>query len=82
MTTRSDLTTRHHPTSRKDTYMQHIELRLGAINERQALERSLRNADRAAFASARSIRARIGESIIRLGRRVAGESLRAPVWTG
>ncbi|OGO58744.1 MAG: hypothetical protein A2V85_15160 [Chloroflexi bacterium RBG_16_72_14] len=82
MTFRSDLTTRHHLTSRKDIHMQHIELRLGAIHERQALERSLRNADRAALASARSIRERVGESIIRLGHRVAGESLRAPVWTG
>ncbi len=82
MTIRSDLTTRHHPTSRKDIHMQHIELRLGAIHERQALERALRHADRAALASARSIRERVGESIIRLGHRVAGESLRAPVWTG
>ncbi len=62
--------------------MQHIELRLRAIQEHQALLRSHRDADRAAFASARSIRARIGESIIRLGRRVAGDSLHAPAWTG
>jgi len=59
-----------------------IRDRLRTVLERQAFERSIREADRAALASARSIRERVGESLIRLGRRVAGESLRAPVWTG
>ena len=59
-----------------------IELRLAAINERQALERSYRAADRAASGQARSIRSQVGESIIRLGRRVAGESLGSPALTG
>ncbi len=36
-------TNRHHLTSRKDHRMFGIELRLAAINERQALERSLRD---------------------------------------
>jgi hypothetical protein len=72
----------HHHTSRKDHRMFAIELRLAAINERQALERSLRAADRAALGQARSIRSQVGESIIRLGRRVAGESLGSPALTG
>ncbi len=59
-----------------------IEHRLAAINERQALERSYRAADRAASGQSRSIRSQVGESIIRLGRRVAGESLRSPALTG
>jgi hypothetical protein len=75
-------TNRHHFTSRKDHPMFGIELRLAAINERQSLERSFRAADRAAFGQARSIRSQVGESIIRLGRRVAGESLGSPALTG
>jgi len=83
-----DQASRHHLTSRKDHQMFAIELRLAAINERQALERSYRAADRAASAAraasgqARSIRSQVGESIIRLGRRVAGESLGSPALTG
>ena len=81
-TQRSDQASRHHLTSRKDHQMFGIELRLAAINERQALERSFRAADRAALGQARSIRSQVGESIIRLGRRVAGESLGSPALTG
>ena len=75
-------TNREFITSRKDHRMFAIELRLAAINERQALERSFRAADRAALGQARSIRSQVGESIIRLGRRVAGESLGSPALTG
>ena len=75
-------TNRHHLTSRKDHRMFGIELRLAAINERQSLERSFRAADRAAATQSRSIRFQVGESIIRLGRRVAGESLGSPALTG
>ena len=83
MTTKhSDQASRPHLTSRKDHQMFGIELRLAAINERQALERSFRAADRAASRQARSIRSQVGESIIRLGRRVAGESLGSPALTG
>ena len=78
----SDRASRHHLTSRKDHQMFGIELRLAAINERQALERSFRAADRAALGRARSIRSQVGESIIRLGRRVAGESFGSPALTG
>jgi hypothetical protein len=62
--------------------MQTIEFRLAEIREREALLRSIRAADRAGPSSARSIRSRLGESLIRLGRRVAGESSPAPSWTG
>ena len=75
-------TNHNYHTSRKDHRMFAIELRLAAINERQALERSLRAADRAALGQVRSIRSQVGESIIRLGRRVAGESLGSPALTG
>jgi hypothetical protein len=82
-TTRIDTTSRSRLlTSRKDLQMQHIELRLAAISERQALERSHREADRAALGRARSIRSQLGESIIRLGRRVAGESVGSPALSG
>jgi hypothetical protein len=79
---RTEQPIRDQSTSRKDQHMFAIELRLAAINERQALERSIRDADRAAFGQARSIRSQLGESIIRLGRRVAGESLGSPALTG
>ncbi len=82
MTFRSDTTTRHHHTFRKDLHMQHIELRLADIGERQALLRSNREGDRAAEGRARSIRRQIGQSLIRLGRRVGGESVSAPAWQG
>ena len=83
MTTKhSDQASRHHLSSRKDHQMFGIELRLAAINERQALERSLRDADRAASGQARSIRSHLGESIIRLGRRVGGDAITAPAWQG
>jgi hypothetical protein len=82
MTTRSDSTTRHHSTLREDTTMQHIELRLADIGERQALLRSIREGDRAAERRSRSIRRQIGESFIRLGRRVAGDIVTTPAWQG
>jgi len=58
-----------------------IELRLASIQERQSLLRSSRDADRAS-PSRRSIRARIGESLIRLGERLAGGQLPSPAPTG
>jgi hypothetical protein len=79
--THSDQSIRDQSTSRKDSHMFAIELRLASINERQSLERSIRDADRA-FVRARSIRSHVGESIIRLGRRVAGESLGSPALSG
>ena len=75
--------TRHQTTLlHKDTHMQHIELRLADIGERQALLRSIREGDRAANGRAWSIRRSIGESFIRLGRRIGGDSVSAPAWQG
>jgi hypothetical protein len=64
--------------------MQHIELRLASIQERQSLLRSIRDADRAADRNAAppSIRSFLGSSLIRLGERIAGERRATPVWTG
>ena len=73
---------RQHHLLRKDLHMQHIELRLADVEERQARYRVLRDADRAALVQARSVRHRVGESIIRLGRRVGGDAITAPAWQG
>jgi len=72
----------HLHTFRKDLHMQHIELRLADVEERQSRYRDLRDADRAALVQARSVRHRVGESIIRLGRRVGGDAITAPAWQG
>jgi hypothetical protein len=75
-------TRRHNTLLNKDTHMQHIELRLADIGERQALLRSVRDGDRAASGRAWSIRRSIGESLVRLGRRIGGDSVSAPAWQG
>jgi hypothetical protein len=84
MTSQTHTQNTRHPNTLlyKDTHMQHIELRLADIGERQALLRSIREGDRAAERRARSIRRRIGESFIRLGRRIGGDSVSAPAWQG
>jgi len=80
---RTALDTRHQTSLLlKDPHMQHIELRLADIGERQALLRSIREGDRAAERRAWSIRRSIGESFIRLGRRIGGDSVSAPAWQG
>ena len=80
---RTVLDTRHQTTLlHKDTHMQHIELRLADIGERQALLRSIREGDRAATRRAWSIRRSVGESLVRLGRRIGGDSATAPAWQG
>jgi hypothetical protein len=81
-TTQRNHANRHHHTFRKDLHMSHIDLRLADVQERQSRYRILRDADRAAFVRARSIRHRVGESIIRLGRRVGGDAITAPAWQG
>jgi hypothetical protein len=82
MTNRSRSITRHPHPFVEDTALLHIELRLAEILAYQASERALRDADRLGFSHARSIRSRLGESLIRLGRRVSGERLANPAWTG
>jgi hypothetical protein len=79
---RSDTTTRHHLTLRKERHMQHIELRLAAIGEHQALLRSTRDAERDGLRSSRTLRHQVGESLVRLGRRIGGDAMTAPAWQG
>lgn len=65
--------------------MQELEYRIAVIREREAHLRSIRHDERAANARARSVRLLVGESIIRVGRRVAGHqpgSPASPAWTG
>jgi hypothetical protein len=88
MTSRSDSTTRelrdarHHSTFREDIHLHHIELRLADVGERQALYRSHREGDRVAEGSSRSVRRRVGESLVRLGRRIGGDAITSPAWQG
>jgi hypothetical protein len=70
-------------TSRKDRSMQYIELRLADTRERQLRFQADRDAERAALGQARSsLRRQLGRSLVRLGRRVGGESVTAPAWQG
>jgi hypothetical protein len=80
--TRTAQSTRHHSTLRKDDTMFHIELRLAEIEERHERFRAIREHERIGFRSARSLRQRFGESLVRLGQRVGGESVHAPAWQG
>ena len=79
---RTNSSTRHHLTLRKDTHMFHIELRLAEIGERQALMRSIRDAERDGLRSNRSLRHQVGQSLVRLGRRIGGDAMTAPAWQG
>lgn len=79
ITTRS---TRHHSTFRKDDTMFHIELRLAEVEERHQRFRLARDADRTGLESARSFRHQLGQSLVRLGRRIGGDSMTAPAWQG
>jgi hypothetical protein len=85
----AEMTTRHintehrrFRTSRKGDDMQHHSIQLALVRDYHARLRAEREADRLALASARSIRSQLGESIIRLGQRVAGERLGSPALTG
>jgi hypothetical protein len=74
---------RHHLTSRKERTMFAIEHRLADVGERQQRFRADREADRAAQRLARSsLRRTVGRSLVRLGRRIGGESMTAPAWQG
>ena len=67
---------------RKDTTMQFIELRLADVAERQALLRSTRDAERDGLRSTRTLRYQVGQSLVRLGRRIGGEAMTSPAWQG
>jgi hypothetical protein len=70
-------------TSRKERTMQHIELRLADTRERQLRFQADRDAERTALGQSRSsLRRHLGRSLVRLGRRVGGESVTAPAWQG
>jgi hypothetical protein len=70
-------------TSRKDRTMQYIELRLADVGERQQRFQADRDAERSAFGRDRSsLRRQVGGSLVRLGRRVAGDAMTAPAWQG
>jgi len=70
-------------TSRKERTMQHIELRLADTRERQLRFQADRDAERTAPGQSRSsLRRQLGRSLVRLGRRVGGESMTAPAWQG
>ena len=65
--------------------MHELEYRIAVIREREAHLRSIRFHEREASVQARSIRLQVGESIIRLGRRVAGHqpaTRGTAAWTG
>ena len=79
---RHDTSTRHHSTLREDTTMQFIELRLADVGERQAQLRSIRDPERAGLRSTRTLRRQLGESLVRLGRRIGGDASTAPAWQG
>ena len=63
--------------------MQYIELRLADVGERQRRFQADRNAERSAPGRDRSsLRRQLGESLVRLGRRVGGDTMTAPAWQG
>ena len=86
MTTAPAPQSRHSLHLRKDRQMQDIDLRLRVVHDYQARLREDRRVDRLAGASARAsrrpIRRRVGESLVRLGQRVAGDGLGSPALTG
>jgi hypothetical protein len=71
----------HHHDLREDLLMLHPEHRLAAVHERQALLRSIRDEVRRPVPS-HPIRRHLGESLMRLGRRIAGEHASARAWSG
>ena len=84
MTNRSTQTISRHATFREDTTLIQLTLHLAEARERQALLRSIRDADRTALGHGRSLRLRLrlGGSLMRLGRRVGGDALANPAWQG
>jgi len=80
MTNRSTHTNRHHATFHEDTTLIQFRLQFDEVRERQALLQSIRDADRGAGRRSRSIRLRLGGSLMRLGRRVGGDALANPAW--
>jgi hypothetical protein len=83
MKTTQSRSTSHLSTSRKDRTMQYVELRLADVGERQSRFQADRDAERSALGRDRSsLRRQVGESLVRLGRRVGGDAMTAPAWQG
>jgi hypothetical protein len=70
----------HDTTFRKDTHMYQADIRLAEIREQHERHRFIRHGERHGSGRGRSIRLRLGESLMRLGRRVGGETLTNPAW--
>jgi hypothetical protein len=62
--------------------MFHIEIHLEEALERQSLLRAIREQGRLRSMRGRSMRHRLGQSLVRLGRRVGGEAMTSPAWQG
>ncbi len=73
---------------RKERVMQFADQRLQQVQAQQAEFRRQRQAERLAIAvdaerdERRTVRREVGQRLIRLGERVAGDALRSPVVTG
>ncbi len=80
----------HNMTFQRDTSMHQVEIHLADIRERHERHRVIRHAERHGqrhgAGLAHAIRLRLGESLMRLGRRVGGEALTdtltTPAWQG
>ena len=80
-------TTFDHPTTfRKDSTMDQTmhqaDFRLADIREQHERHRVIGHARRHGATPGRSLRLRLGESLMRLGRKVGGDALTTPAWQG
>ena len=73
-------TDRHQPTLRRDDQMFHIDLRLTDVQERHERFRTQREHDRVVTVTSPSLRQHVGQSLVRLGRRVGGDVQTTPAW--
>ncbi|MEI7745216.1 MAG: hypothetical protein WCK58_15890 [Chloroflexota bacterium] len=67
---------------RRSSHMQQFEQRFAEVQERQLRFRSERAEERHVEGRRRSIRFRIGQSLVRLGSRLSGDAMTAPAWQG
>jgi hypothetical protein len=73
---------------RKERDMQHAEQRLQQVQAQQAELRAQREAERQVLAARaerperRTVRRHVGQRLIRLGERVAGDVVTSPAWQG
>ena len=75
--------TRHPAHFREDqTPMFQAEFRLAEVQERQERLRAEAERNRLWRRPRRGVRQRIGESLVRLGRRIGGDTVTTPAWQG